>query len=286
MTIFAIMVWPSLIIRLVALAYTGMDLRNANLGRRGDIGTNQGLTWHFIYNWEVVSYTSSTLFTYGPLLSLVQIPGIVVFPTGLVAALGLVIFASAGGIYTAIGFNALMGATSITLVYFVARLPLEQYRGMRMEKKVAQTRSLTLATIAHDIGTPLNALVLAFDAMRLSNQPSSPGSGHDELQAECSSTSIGTSAGSETSEAVDVSLHAIAQLRKTILNHVANEVGQEESRPAPAIPRLQRVHVQSFVDRSIMPVLKQLVKIHSVGNVVAKSNVRPGALPSTNDVIV
>mgnify|MGYP003687308515 FL=1 len=110
--------------------------------------------------------------------------------------------------------------------------------------------------------------------------------GHDELQAECSSTSIGTSAGSETSEAVDVSLHAIAQLRKTILNHVANEVGHEDSKPAPAIPRLQRVHVQSFVDRSIMPVLKQLVKIHSVGNVVAKSNVRPGALPSINDVIV
>jgi len=100
-------------------------------------------------------------------------------------------------------------------------------------------------TIAHDIGTPLQALILAVNSLKLTAK--------GPLVA-------------EACEAIDISLHIIGQLRKTMLNFVAAQKGSDLS-PVKLVP----VDVADVVQHNVMPLLTQLVKGRGNAGVVVST---------------
>jgi len=115
-----------------------------------------------------------------------------------------------------------------------------------VERILSRQRNLIMGTIAHDIGTPLTALLLAVDTLT----PNGP------LEV-------------EAHEAIDISLHTVGLLRKTILNYVASTDQDADLSPAQMVP----VDVAGLVQRRILPLLTQLVKGRGDDRVVAKSKV-------------
>jgi len=92
---------------------------------------------------------------------------------------------------------------------------------VRAQRALSRQRDLVMGTIAHDIGTPLQALLLAADSLK--------------------PTATGPLA-VEAYEAIDISLHTIGQLRKTILNYVASTQQGTDLCPAQMV----RILVSDF----------------------------------------
>jgi len=146
-------------------------------------------------------------------------------------------------------FEFILGAFTVGITYTNALMPVLIWKTLKVERVLSGQRDLVMGTIAHDIGTPLQALLLAAESLRRT--------ANDPLAV-------------EVHEAIDISLHTIGQLRKTILNYVVSTKGAVLS---PS--RLVSVDVADLLQRSILPLLTQLVKRRSDASVVAKCEVSP-----------
>jgi len=125
---------------------------------------------------------------------------------------------------------------------------------IRLEEQVVNNRTATLAHLAHDIGTPLSAMVLASQAIEGILQRAPP-----ELAAE----SV------PPQDAMGASLGAIRILRKTIMDYVNNNdiVGEAQS--------LEPVHVKSTVEKMVMPILRQMLGAHGTSRPSALLDIDP-----------
>jgi len=215
-----------------------------------------------LHQWEAYeaeAFLSTMTLGYAPICALLGVPAVVAMPQALLAALLPVVgvwfdsrVQSGDFSYSEIaGLSSLrvfLGTVTFCITYANALLPLQIWKTSKVERELSRQRDLVMGTIAHDIGTPLQALLLAVDSLKLNaNGPLAV----------------------EAHEAIDISLHTIGQLRKTILNYVAlTEQGTAIS-PAMLVP----VDVAGVVQRSILPLLTQLVKGRGDASVVAKCEV-------------
>jgi len=235
------------------------------------------LSHHDLYQWEAYeakAFLSTMTLGYAPICALLGIPAVVVMPQAFVAALFPVIgvwFNSKVGswdvFYNEIGglcaIRVFLGTVTFSITYANALLPLQIWKTSKVERELSRQRDLVMVTIAHDIVTPLQALLLAVDSLKpTANGPFAV----------------------EAHDAIDISLHTIGQLRKTILSYVAFK---EQGTAPPA--RLVPVDVADLVQHRILPLLTQLVKGRGDASVVAKcemstpANAGPGGSDADDD---
>lgn len=255
----ALSAWPGSLMRAVCVLSTAAAVR----------GTPPELCSTVLHS-DLTSYDIWALMTFAPLLTLTGHPWWVVAPH--LALSTLVAFAVSylqpvlcGLDDPMLRLKAVFGLVGNLLTclinYFIAWWPILHWTSnerhaellrlssekAELEKRAAQERTLALGTLAHDIGTPLTALVLAKDAWL-----AACGHGANDPTV------------AESVQAIEVSLHAISQLRKTILHHVSLQ-----DNPMTAQLQLVRIRVRELVEGSIAVMLKQLVRAQSAGAVSA-----------------
>mmetsp|Transcript_70856 Transcript_70856/g.224308 ORF Transcript_70856/g.224308 Transcript_70856/m.224308 type:complete len:887 (+) Transcript_70856:97-2757(+) len=120
-----------------------------------------------------------------------------------------------------------------------------------LESQVAKQRTATLAHLAHDIGTPLNAMVLANQSLQGIIERAPADIAEDAQLPQ---------------DALDASLSAIRILRKTIMDYVCNNEVEEE-------PQVDVVDVEVTLVKRIMPILRQMLEVHGAAQAVAELEV-------------
>jgi len=240
----ACLVWPVMLLRVTATLWWPDEITTLAPGILAQ--------W---LSYEHAAFLSSTTLGYAPVCALIGIPAIITLPQTIIIALAPAVniwlahyYKVKGMSHSEIGAQCgvqlFLGAGAFCITYVMAQLPMLMFKTSRVERALSRQRDLVMGTIAHDIGTPLTALILAVDSLK----PTADG----PLAV-------------EAYEAIDISLHTIGQLCKTILNYVVSTQQGTDLSPPQMVP----IDVADLVQSRILPLLTQLVKGRGDASLVA-----------------